>query len=94
MLRQTPGSIAVSKFDDDMLPTAADDERWWDVRPPLDELRAEITPRISLHDMLSETQRDNGAVVVDVRPKEQFHAVRFPRSFHFNTHKLVCAALF
>jgi rhodanese-related sulfurtransferase len=68
-------------------------ERWWEVRPPLDELRAEITPRISLHDMLSESQRDGGAVVFDVRPKEQFQAVRFPGSFHFNLLKLDDAAV-
>jgi hypothetical protein len=116
MLRITPGSVAVSKFDDadasttatnggsagngggsgldlDFIvapappPVVADEtaaDRWWEVRPPLDELRAEITPRISLHDMLSESQRDGGAVVFDVRPKEQFQAVRFPGSFHFN----------
>jgi rhodanese-related sulfurtransferase len=30
----------------------------------------------------------SGAVVCDVRSKEQFASVRFPQSFHFNTHKL------
>jgi serine/threonine protein kinase/rhodanese-related sulfurtransferase len=125
MLRITPGSVAVSKFDDadasttatnggsagngggsgldlDFIvaaappPVVADEtaaDRWWEVRPPLDELRAEITPRISLHDMLSESQRDGGAVVFDVRPKEQFQAVRFPGSFHFNLLKLDDAAV-
>lgn len=124
MLRITPGSVAVSKFDDDVAvstdtaataggangasldldfiaaplapaPPRLDEtvDRWWEVRPPLDELRAEITPRISLHDLLSESQREGGAVVFDVRQKEQFQAVRFPGSFHFNILKLDDAAV-
>lgn len=111
MLNHTPGSIAVSQFDDVSSATAptGDATRWWDVRPPLDELRREQAPRISLHDMLSETQRDQGAVVVDIRSKEQvclrvvraaaplmsaqFAAVRFPGAFHFDTTKLVDSAI-
>lgn len=138
--------LQISKFDDSMsdVSNSVASDRWWECRPPLEELRREVAPRISLvtftlcfyyfyiifiiiiintiiilisticlvkHNEQSKLflfisifvlkttihskiyANFRGAVVIDVRSKEDFQTVHFPESVHFNTQKLEDSAV-